>query len=257
MGVNASKSLSEVVNESTMEVSTNYTSNFEQSQFQGAVLNQVNKLNIGEINGCCNIDFSNDGDISQLQQGQLNEDQTIQIIDDLANKLESTFDEMIEQEAQPLPGINVADTVSKVKNEMRTILNSDVLSETIQSTSQTAYNLQGNEIEIDTITCPCKLDENGNVTNLPVNSEPLSKIGASNQSTMAQISEVAAEKIMDFVKNTSIESDLESLFSKKLSQKTGFDFGLLAAVIGGAILLIIIIIVALKSGGRRRRYMMY
>lgn len=252
MGTNVSKSVTDVVNESSMEVTNNIVSNLEQKAYQGAISNQINHFNADEISGCCgSIDMSNDASVDQYMVTELSVDQSIDLIQELVNKLESEFDKTIEQEASWLPGINVTESRTKVRNTISSLVENEVLISTVQSSVQTAASLQQNYANIGILTCPCIYDSEGELIKFD------SFVDMSNKSVISQVGEAMAEQVLNILSDTNIEQDLEASFTETISQKTNDFMGIiiaLAVIAISAIVLLLIFKSMKKKGSISNKY---
>ena len=226
MGTNVSKSVTDVVNESSMEVTNKIVSNLEQKAYQGSISNQINHFNAVEISGCCgSIDMSNDASVDQYMVTELSIEQSIDLIQELVNKLESEFEKTIEQQANALPGINVTESRTKVRNTISSLVENEVLISTVQSSVQTAASLQQNYANIGILTCPCIYDSGGELIKFD------SFVDMSNKSVISQVGEAMATQVLDILSDTSIEQDLEASFIETISQKTNDFTGIIIALV--------------------------
>ena len=247
MGTNVSKSVAEVVNESSLEVSTKIDTNFEQNIYQGSLVNQINNFESSNISGCCGnlVTMLNDTESEQYITAELSNEQSVQLIQNLVNKLDSEFEKTLEQEGSWIPGLNMSESQSKVKNIISSLVENEILISTVQRVSQTSAALQKNNAKIGNITCPCIYDKEGNLVIFE------SMFDMTNKAVMSQVSEAMAEQVLDIFASTSLEQELESSFKETITQKglnfNALIFGIVAAIIASIVFLVII----LKSGKKK------
>ena len=252
MGTNVSKSVAEVVNESSLEVSTKIDTNFEQNIYQGSLVNQINNFESSNISGCCGnlVTMLNDTESEQYIAAELSNEQSVQLIQDLSNKLESEFEKTLEQEGSWIPGLNMSDSQSNVKNIINSLVDNEILISTVQRVYQTSAALQQNNVKNGNITCPCINDKEGNLIEFE------SMFDMTNRSAMSQVSEAMAEQVLDIFASTSLEQDLESSFKETITQK-GFDFTALIIGIVVVMILAIILLIVLKSAKKKAVFNKY
>lgn len=250
MGTNVSKSVSDVVNESVMEVTTTIDTEFKQEIYNGSLVNQINDFAAdGEISGCCGnlVTQENDTTTEQYIAAELTNDQSVELIQNLVNKLDAKFEKELKQKGSFVPGLNVAETKSNVKTILNSLVENEILISTVQETSQTSAVLQQNNVKVGNITCPCIHDKDGKLVIFE------SMFDMTNRVNMSQVAEAMADQVLEILADTDLEQDLKSLFKEKTSQ-TGFDFnlGIILAIVIGIIVLGIVARLFLKSRGKGR-----
>lgn len=246
MGTNVSKSVADVVNESSMEVSTKIDTNFEQDIYQGSLVNQINNFEANNISGCCGnlVTMLNDTENEQYITAELSNKQSVQLIQELVNKLDSEFEKTLEQEGAWIPGLNMSESQSNVINIINSLVENEILISTVQRVSQTSAALQKNNAKIGNITCPCIYDKEGNLIKFE------SMFDMTNRAVMSQVSEAMAEQVLDIFASTSLEQELESSFKEKITQ-TGFNFTALIVAVIIVIIASIVLVIILKSGKKK------
>ena len=248
MGTNISKSITDVVNESSMEVSTTIDTNFEQNIYEGSLVNQLNNFEASNISGCCGplVSMLNDTESKQYITAELSNEQSVQLIQNLVNKLDSEFEKTLEQEGSWIPGLNMSESQSNVKNIINSLVENEILISTVQNVSQTSAVLQKNNAKIGNIMCPseCLYDKEGNLVQFE------SMFDMTNKVMMSQVSEAMAEQVLDIFASTSLEQELESSFKETITQK-GFNFTALIIGIVVAIIASIVLVIILKSGKKQ------